>query len=292
MKNILIEKRAHIENHYWAGIKSYTTPENAQFPLHCHEFIELIYGLSGEYSFTVDNQVYSFGPGDLLIINSWQSHEKKLISKPEGVYLLISINPAMIYSSFFDPSELYYSLPFVFPGLIDSRIVKPVEIKDVFDRFIEELRNKEYGWELAVKSYIFQIILWITRNVATPFQNRGAYSENVLNCIGHAFAYIANHYQEHLSVREIADHCHIDYSYFSKVFKEITQKSCTEYINFFRIQKAEALLLTTNLSITEISSQIGFDNVSYFIKQFRKFKGSSPKQYQLSLNKRHSDEEN
>ena len=285
MSNILIEKRPPYGAQYWTGLQQFTTPENAQFPLHYHEYIELIYGLSGEYIFTVDNQVYPFGPGDLLIVNSWQTHEKKPVSKPEGEHLVITINPEMIYSSFIYPSEYRFSLPFIFPEFIRSRVVKPVEIQDVFARFTEELRRKEYGWELAAKSYIFQILLWITRNVATPFQHHGSYSENILNCISHAYAYIAEHYQEPLTVRDVADHCYVSYKYFSSVFKELTQKSCTEYINYFRVQKAVNLLINGSQTIMEIASQVGFDDVSYFIKQFRKFKGISPKQYQLNMHK-------
>ena len=63
----------------------------------------------------------------------------------------------------------------------------------------------------------------------------------------------------------------------------MTRKSCTEYINYFRVQKAEELLLTGDMSITDVAAEVGFDNVSYFIKQFRRVKGISPKQYQLRI---------
>ena len=289
MQQIFEEEKPRDGKKFWAYILYCTEPENAFSPAHIHEHVELIYGLTGQYRFTVDGQQYLLNPGDLLIINSWQVHDKQPVADPQGSHILIKLSPDMIYSSYYSLSELRYALPFIFPGMIQNHLVQPNEIRYIFDQLTLELQKKQYGYELVIKSAIYQIVLWIIRNVADKRQELSLYTENTLNNISRAFSYISDHYQEHLSVREIADRCYMDYSYFSKIFKEISQKSCTEYINYFRVQKAETLLLSNSMSITEISSQVGFDNVSYFIKQFRKFKGISPKQYQLNLQKSNLD---
>lgn len=285
MKQIFEEERPRNGEKFDTFIQHCTEPQNAQSPPHIHEYIELIYGLSGMYYFTVDNQQYLLNPKDLLIVNSWQVHGKQPVSDPKGEHLVIKLNPDMIYACYNTSAELRYALPFIFPGIIRNRVVQPTEIRNALEDLARELQNQRYGYELAIKSDIYRIILWIIRNAVDQHQEIGSYSESTINNISRAFSYIADHYQERLSVREIADRCYMGYSYFSKVFKEISQKSCTEYINYFRIQKAEAMLLANSTSITEISAQVGFDNVSYFIKQFRKFKGISPKQYQLNLQK-------
>ncbi len=290
MSEILLEKRPQNGAQFWVGLQQFTNPENAKFPPHIHEAIELLYGLSGEYYITVDNQRYFFGPGDLIIFNSWQCHEKHPVAGPEGEHLVITIHPEMFYTANYSSVEFRYSLPFFSQTLIKNRVVKPEGLRVVLENLVSELRKKQNGWEFAAKASVFQILLWIIRNNVVPYKSLGSYSENASRNICQAFSYIAAHYQERLSVREIADHCYMGYSYFSKMFKEITQKSCTEYINYFRVQKAETLLLEGNQTITEISSQVGFDDVSYFIKQFRKFKGISPKQYQLNLQKSNWDE--
>ena len=285
MKYLYAEGNPRDGKKFWAYILYCTEPENACSLPHIHEYIELIYGLTGQYYFTVDDQQYLVNPGDLLIVNSWQVHDKQPVSDPRGSHILIKLSPDMIYSCYNSTAELRYALPFIFPGGIKNHVARPTEIQDTMDDLTRELQEQGYGYELAVKSAIYRIVLWIIRHAAIQHKELDSYTESTISNISRAFSYIADHYQEQLSVKEIAEHCYMGYSYFSKIFKEITQKSCTEYINYFRVQKAETLLMTNSLSITEISAQVGFDNVSYFIKQFRKFKGISPKQYQLNLQK-------
>jgi len=73
--------------------------------------------------------------------------------------------------------------------------------------------------------------------------------------------------------------CNLNFSYFSRAFKRIMRKSFKEYMNYFRITKAEKLLISSNLNITEIAQAVGFSTSSYFIEQFKKFNSISPKQF-------------
>ena len=73
---------------------------------------------------------------------------------------------------------------------------------------------------------------------------------------------------------------------FFKYFKEFNRMTPTEYINHYRIGQAENMLKTTDLPITDVSFASGFDNVSYFIKTFKKMMGVTPnrfrKNYEMS----------
>ena len=68
-------------------------------------------------------------------------------------------------------------------------------------------------------------------------------------------------------------------SYFCRLFKAVTDKTPMEYLNSYRIEKAAAKLLSTDESVTDIAYSCGFNDLSYFIKVFRDFKGISPKQF-------------
>lgn len=71
--------------------------------------------------------------------------------------------------------------------------------------------------------------------------------------------------------------------YFCRFFKSVVGKTPVEYINSYRIEKATELLQTETLSISNIALNVGIDNFSYFIKQFKKYKNSTPSQYRKSL---------
>jgi AraC family transcriptional activator of pobA len=68
----------------------------------------------------------------------------------------------------------------------------------------------------------------------------------------------------------------LDKSYFCRLFKSITSKTVFEYINEYRIAKADAMLLTTNMSICQVASAVGFSDSNYFSRRYRELRGCSP----------------
>ncbi|WP_018752968.1 response regulator transcription factor [Paenibacillus sanguinis] len=104
--------------------------------------------------------------------------------------------------------------------------------------------------------------------------------EKVYNVqIQEALAYVDEHLHQSMSMKEIADHLHLNASYFSVLFKEQTGLTFSEYLMRRRLQRAKGLLLGTTLSITEISERIGYQSAKYFIKVFRDQEHMSPSQY-------------
>jgi YesN/AraC family two-component response regulator len=75
----------------------------------------------------------------------------------------------------------------------------------------------------------------------------------------------------------------MSYYYFVKFFKRIMGLSFTEYVNFRKIKRAEQLLLTRDMSVTEIGDQIGMANMAHFYKMFKRFNGCSPKEFQRKM---------
>ena len=86
-------------------------------------------------------------------------------------------------------------------------------------------------------------------------------------------------YASTITLQEIADSVQMTPKYFCKFFREMTRSSPIEYLNSYRIERACYLLLTTNQSITEVAYNTGFNDLSYFIKLFKRYKGITPKQY-------------
>ena len=67
--------------------------------------------------------------------------------------------------------------------------------------------------------------------------------------------------------------------YFCSFFKTMTAKTPVEYLNNYRVEKAAAMLLSSDSSVTDIAFSCGFNDLSYFIKVFRDLKGISPKKF-------------
>ncbi len=91
--------------------------------------------------------------------------------------------------------------------------------------------------------------------------------------------YIAEHYQEKISLQIIAEKLGISYGYLSKCFKDVEGRALTDYLNQFRIERAKELMETKNLNISEVSYAVGFGDPNYFSKCFKKYTGLTPKEY-------------
>ncbi len=91
--------------------------------------------------------------------------------------------------------------------------------------------------------------------------------------------YIQSNYRFSLSLKEIAKSLHLNPSYISRCFSEKAGMTVTEYISFVRLKRAKELLLTTDAPIGNIALNVGFEDINYFSRVFRKKEGCSPLQY-------------
>ena len=91
--------------------------------------------------------------------------------------------------------------------------------------------------------------------------------------------YIEGHYTAPITLEILAGVAGMNPKYFCRFFRSITHQTPLDYVNHYRIEQAAQKLLTTNLSVTDISLECGFNDSSYFVKVFRKYRGLTPNQY-------------
>ncbi|MCT2537038.1 response regulator [Aquibacillus koreensis] len=94
-----------------------------------------------------------------------------------------------------------------------------------------------------------------------------------------ALAYIDEHYYKDLTLKEVADHVHLNASYLSALFKEQIQVTFSEYLTRSRLLHAKNLLMTTDLPITDIAEKVGYKTSKYFIKIFKQNEDITPNSY-------------
>lgn len=94
--------------------------------------------------------------------------------------------------------------------------------------------------------------------------------------------YVENRYAEDLSLELLADKLNLSVAYLSVYIKEKTGTNFSEHLNAIRIRKAKELLTEHNLSVQEIGLQIGYQNVTSFIRMFKKITGIPPGEYRKS----------
>ena len=91
--------------------------------------------------------------------------------------------------------------------------------------------------------------------------------------------YIDRHFAEDFSLQSMADALHVSPYYLAHVCKDVTGYSPLQYVLRRRIGEAQTLLITTELPVTRIAAQVGYDNPSHFNAQFSKAVGMSPRTF-------------
>ena len=94
-----------------------------------------------------------------------------------------------------------------------------------------------------------------------------------------AIVYISENLHTKLTVKDLADYCYLSIDHFSRSFYENFGARPIKYIQTRRIQRAQLLLLTTLDSLKDISEKVGIENMSYFIKLFKKVTGKTPNEF-------------
>lgn len=91
-----------------------------------------------------------------------------------------------------------------------------------------------------------------------------------------AIEYICEHKSENVKLDKMAKLCHISPSYFSRLFTKETGDNFSNYASKLKIEWAKSLLEESDMHINEISDELGFSEVGYFIKRFKKYEGVTP----------------
>jgi AraC-like DNA-binding protein/ligand-binding sensor protein len=160
--------------------------------------------------------------------------------------------------------------------LLSRAAADPKDIKDgsVLDENTRYLKKIE---ECATPGEITEILSFITERMSGKiFSFHGVRHFSALR---KAERYIWENYTRKLSLQEIADASGLSAPYFSTIFKEEMGENLSNYLNRLRVEKAAAMLVTTNLSISGIASACGFEDQSWFSKIFKNNTGFTPGKY-------------
>jgi len=246
-------------------------------PYHWHAEFELIRILEGSFTISVEEKVHKAVKGSIILISSGLLHSgiphdciyecvvfdmNLLLKENDGnrKYLKQITNHQLVLNTYFDPSyhDIHHAVWLLFDALIDN---KP-------------------GHQMIVRGSLYQIFGIIL--------SEGHYSTNSLRTarvhkrmmqLKQVLEYIEENYASPITLDELAGSVGMSRKYFCRFFREMTHQTAFEYLNYYRIERACYQITATNLSITEVALSCGFNDLSYFIKTFKKYKQTTPKQY-------------
>lgn len=261
----LYERVPLLDNSFTVKVMSFDRSHNL-LP-HWHENIELLYFFSGKCRCTVNGRSFDVKAGDLVIANSTEIHS--FDAKERVKYECILIFPA-----FFADVE--------FPSVILKNRVRGDDfIAECIEKMKGERENRRDGSDMMIKSHAYALMAYLlrcyTEERLTPekYDERGARKRK----INEMLEYVSSHYSEKISTARLAEMCYMSEEHFCRLFKRTVGKTVTGFLMEYRIEKASVLLRKTEESVTEVADSVGFDDVNYFSRSFKRIKGVTPSAY-------------
>lgn len=247
--------------------------------LHWHKELEIIYVYEGPLYVTIDKQDYIGKKGDIFIVNPKEIH-KMHVQDNYVRYGTLLFSPKSLLFHETDEITRKYLQPLCIGDVIFHRTIDHEELGQTLFSFITKIvqlnREKVPAYRLGTKALLLEIIfLLFHHNMA--INSPHAAKDSSLN--REIISYIGDRYTDNLTLTEIADKFHMSYKYFSRYFKNTFHTTLSDYIMKLRLERAELLLTSTGLPVTDISLQTGFNNISFFIRSFKQAYGLTPLQY-------------
>ncbi|MBD2847580.1 AraC family transcriptional regulator [Paenibacillus sp. IB182496] len=144
---------------------------------------------------------------------------------------------------------------------------------------IAAVSERPYGYETEVRGRLYLALAELERAYRDAQPGTAATAKPAETYAREALRYMAFHYSEPVSVREVAAYVGLERTYFAKLFKTVCGRSPKAHLIALRIDKACTLLRTTALPVSEIGRCVGIDDDYYFSRLFKRVTGQSPSAY-------------
>lgn len=256
--------------------------------LHYHDYTELLFGLSGTASVAIGNAVSVLETGGLIVVQAGDAHDVWSAGS-KCSYIVVKFLPEMLISAEQTGAEFGYALTLMENSDGRQSCFSPAElsgtdIPDILRRMMNEWEKKQFGYELSLRADVTRVILFLLRRwqEANPGLCAGIAPAD-RRLMQAALNYIGKHYAD-LTERDVAQVCGISTVAVSRLFARNMKSSFPDYVRSVRLREAEKLLLTTDLSVTDIALQVGFSTSAYFIARFREVRGTTPYRFRKLRN--------
>lgn len=252
--------------------------EEKAMDMHIHDCYELYYSISGGKQFLIDNRFYSIAPGDLFIINQYESHKLTQIDNLVHERIVLSIHPDFVRRLSTEETDLDYCFTHR-DEHFQHKISLNKSQQKRFLYFINKMTSaRGYAHDILERSAFMELLAMINslssaNETALP-ESGYKYSHQVEEIL----VYINQNISQTITVEQLADHFFLSESYICRIFKQATGTTINKYITARRISIAKAHLNEGD-SVNEAFEKSGFGDYSNFFKAFTKAVGVSPKKY-------------
>jgi len=252
---------------------------------HYHEEFEIVYFRKGKALYEIDFLPYIIEQESILIIPKNAVHSAKSIDYITCEGDVFIFNDLLLEDSL----KSFYTNNYTIPLINGDMVFKVIDINTNKELFLK-LRNllitiknqnteKKLAYELLIKGLVLEFFGLILQSEYSIIRNFNKNDLEKTEKMKKVYQYIHENFKKEITLKEAAKLVSLNNTYFSRYFKEYSGQTFNDYVNTYRITHATHLLFDNEINITDICFESGFQDLSYFIKVFKKKMGSSPLKY-------------
>lgn len=257
--------------------------EDTSFHQHV-DFSELTIVLNGHATHIVNQEESFIKKGNAFVINGGTYHAFK---DPHDFRICnIMYRSEMLKSAGTDLrtlngfQALFILEPFYrsinpYKSKLSMSITSMEYVSSLISIMIDEYEKKGQGYQTMLASRFMELVVYLSR----LYDKQEKDVDSSMMHLANAVSYIEDHYLEKITLEAIADKSDISVRHLNRIFRSYYQTTPIAYLQRLRLDRACTLLKQTNLSITEISYECGFNDSNYLTRQFKKTFGMTPKSY-------------
>lgn len=257
---------------------------------HRHEFVQIIYMSRGKLKHVINDNVFEVVKGDIFVIPPYVPHYFIDDSKEKFELIEFEFVPEFINEKFSSDcmDSSFMDFAYLEPFLVAQNAIKPRlnlkgslmnEVEDILREIIREYEIKDRDFSLLIKALSQKLLVIVGREFRKNVEHSETSSlfERHRDALHSALVYIEDNLDKTITLDDAAKTAMISQSYFRYLFRLMTQKSFTEYVNEQRINKACRLLkIKPHMKVSDICTRVGYNNISHFNRIFRQVTGQTP----------------
>lgn len=245
---------------------------------HFHNAYEIILILEGVVLLHTKNQVYKVGPQNLLFLSNLESHMLEIIEGPYSRYFIL-VNPYQTdrFIRDFKLLSIFKNRPSTFSHVININSISSQVLK-VFQKMYDETQIIDDYFDRRIGMLLFELLLILYRYDSNSFP---VLDKNIRPEIYSVQEYIDTHFKEPIVIQQLAQEFFISVSYLTHSFKKLTGYSPKQYLMIQRLIYARDLIVNSELPISEVAYQSGFQDTNNFIRSFKAYFNFTPRKMRL-----------
>jgi AraC-like DNA-binding protein/mannose-6-phosphate isomerase-like protein (cupin superfamily) len=251
-----------------------------------HDYLELVYVYSGSGGYQIQDREIPIEQGDVIVLNGFMYHKLSEIKRAPFRAIVLYFQPSVLNATDSTGEQAQHLMPFLlqdehFPHAISRDVEITRTIYDLMVRIGKELPASTDRSKLVARTYLELILVLLIKHYQGQFATADSFErrQRTLERLRPIFDYIDLHYPEPIALSCATNIVGMSKPHFMRCFKKATGQSFDSYLNCFRIAKAQALLASTDMPITQVGQEVGFADQSYFGLVFRRLLKVTPRDY-------------